>query len=193
MFLLRFALIRRYDLGALCNGILAGLVSITAGCGNVEAGSAFVIGLIGGCLYLAASITLKKLHIDDPLDAFPVHGTCGAWGVLAAALFDWGKGFDHVHGWSGFDCMRDENGACLTGAGGQLLAANIVQILAIAAWVTTCSGILFVTLRLLGFLRASDEAQDGGMDATKHSPDKAYTIEDVSSRPKSPIMESSAI
>jgi len=193
VFLLRFALIRRYDLGALCNGILAGLVSITAGCGNVEAGSAFVIGLIGGCLYLAASITLKKLHIDDPLDAFPVHGTCGAWGVLAAALFDWGKGFDHVHGWSGFDCMRDENGACLTGAGGQLLAANIVQILAIAAWVTTCSGILFVTLRLLGFLRASDEAQDGGMDATKHSPDKAYTIEDVSSRPKSPIMESSAI
>jgi len=177
VFLLRYAMIRRYDLGALCNGILAGLVSITAGCGNVESGSAFFIGIVGGCLYLSASTGLKTLRIDDPLDAFPVHGVCGAWGVLAAALFDWGKGFDHVHAWSGFDCMRDDSGDCLKGAGGQLLAANIVEILAIVAWVVTCSTILFVSLRLLGFLRASDEAQDGGMDATKHSPDQAYSVD----------------
>jgi len=184
VFLLRYALIRRYDLGALCNGILAGLVSVTAGCGNVEPGSALFIGFVGGCLYLSASTGLKKLHIDDPLDAFPVHGVCGAWGVLAAALFDWGKGFDHVHAWSGFDCMRDDSGECLKGAGGQLLAANIVEILAIAAWVVTCSTILFVSLRLLGFLRASDAAQDAGMDASKHSPDQAYCIESFAS-PKS--------
>jgi len=68
----------------------------------------------------------------------------------------------------------------MKGVGGQLVAANIVEILAIAAWVVTCSTILFVGLRLLGFLRASDEAQDGGMDATKHSPDKAYAINTVS-------------
>merc|ERR1711924_209441 len=79
VFLLRYAMIRRYDLGALCNGILAGLVSVTAGCGNVEPGSAFFIGIFGGCLYLSASTGLKRLHIDDPLDAFPVHGVCGAW------------------------------------------------------------------------------------------------------------------
>jgi Amt family ammonium transporter len=177
VFLLRYALIKRYDLGALCNGILAGLVSVTAGCGNVEPGSAFGIGMVGGCLYLAASTGLKKLKIDDPLDAFPVHGVCGAWGVLAAALFDWGKAFDHVHAWSGFDCMRDDNGDCLKGVGGQLLAANVVEILAITAWVVTCSTILFVSLRLVGFLRASDEAQDAGMDSAKHSPDQAYVMD----------------
>jgi Amt family ammonium transporter len=186
VFLLRYAMIKRYDLGALCNGILAGLVSVTAGCGNVEPGSAFGIGLVGGCLYLAASTGLKKVKIDDPLDAFPVHGVCGAWGVLAAALFDWGKGFDHVHAWSGFDCMRDDNGDCLTGAGGQLLAANIVEILVIAAWVSMCSTILFVSLRLLGFLRATDDAQDCGMDSAKHSPDQAYKMDAVSPD-KSPV------
>jgi len=186
VFLLRYALIRRYDLGALCNGILAGLVSVTAGCGNVESGSAFCIGMIGGCLYLTASTGLKKLRIDDPLDAFPVHGVCGAWGVLAAGLFDWGKGFDHVHAWSGFDCMRDDDGDCLKGVGGQLLAANIVEIIAITAWVVTCSTILFVSLRLLGFLRASDEAQEEGMDSAKHSPDHAYAIV-MTSPPVSPF------
>merc|ERR1712100_684731 len=99
--------------------------------------------MVGGCLYLAASMALKRLRIDDPLDAFPVHGVCGAWGVLAAALFDWGAGFDHVHGWSGWDCMRDDAGECLTGKGGDLIAANVVEILAIAGWVAVCSIIIF--------------------------------------------------
>jgi len=190
VFLLRFALIRRYDLGGLCNGILAGLVSITAGCANVESGSAFAIGMIGGCLYVTSSAFLKRMRIDDPLDAFPVHGTCGAWGVLAAALFDWGKGFDTVHGWSGFDCVRDDGLDCKKEMGGQLVAANIVEILAITAWVVTCSTLIFVILRVVGFLRASDEAQDAGMDASKHSPDKAYTIQDASP-PTSPLKSAS--
>jgi len=176
VFLLKFALIHRYDLGALCNGILAGLVSITAGCGNVESGSAFTIGLVGGCLYLTTSTLLQNLRIDDPLDAFPVHGICGAWGVIAAGLFDFGRGFEHVHGWSGFDCMRDEGGECMKGKGGELIMANIVEVLAISAWVSVNSTVLFMTLRFFGCLRASDDAQEQGMDAAKHSPAKAYAI-----------------
>merc|ERR1711972_1082705 len=91
VFSLRLAFVRKYDIGGLCNGVLAGLVSITAGCSNVESGSACVIGLVGGIFYNCASYLLKRCHIDDPIDAFPVHGACGAWGLMAAALFDWGK------------------------------------------------------------------------------------------------------
>ncbi|CAJ1399571.1 unnamed protein product, partial [Effrenium voratum] len=108
VFVLRFAVLRKYDVGGLCNGILAGLVSITAGCGNMESGSAFATGLIGAIVYQSASMLLQKLKIDDPVDASPVHGFCGIWGVLATTLFDWGKGFDHYHGWSGWDCSLDD-------------------------------------------------------------------------------------
>merc|ERR1712170_244349 len=87
--LLRLIMYKRYDIGGFCNGILAGLVSITAGCGSVDCGSAFLIAVIGGAIYQGTSIVLKKLRIDDPIDAFAVHGAAGAWGVMAAALFDW--------------------------------------------------------------------------------------------------------
>jgi len=165
-----------YDIGGFCNGILAGLVSITAGCGNVDCGAAFVIAIIGGIVYQAASVTLKKLGIDDPIDAFAVHGAAGAWGVMAAALFDWGKGMDYSHGWSGFDCGRGDDGKCIEGLNGQLIVANLVEIAAICAWVGINSALVFIPLRLAGFLRA-DELQDVGMDAAKHSPSKAYTID----------------
>jgi Amt family ammonium transporter len=167
----------KYDNAALCNGILAGCVSVTAGCGNIEQGSAVLIGILGGALYFTSSQVVKKLKIDDPLDAFSVHGVCGAWGVMAAALFDWGKGFDHVHAWSGWECMRDEDGNCLTGAGGKLIVANLVEVLAITAWVATTSSIIFLTLKFAGFLVVNPEDQLAGLDE-KHSPSKAYVYED---------------
>ena len=103
VFILRYAIMRKYDVGGLCNGILAGLVSITAGCGNVECGSAFAIGLVGAFVYQGSSMLLQKLKIDDPVDASPVHGFCGIWGVLAAGFLDWGKGLDQYHGWAGHE------------------------------------------------------------------------------------------
>ncbi|CAE8645175.1 unnamed protein product [Polarella glacialis] len=174
VFILRFGITKKYDIGGFCNGILAGLVSITAGCGNVECGSAFTIALLGGLFYEAGSRLMKKLKIDDPVDAFAVHGVAGAWGVLAAALFDWGKDFDHYHGWSGFSCMTAEDGSCKTGLGGEGVAANLAEIVAIAAWVAVCSSLVFGPLRAVGWLRASDDVQDEGFDQAKHSPSKAY-------------------
>ena len=103
VFIVRYFIIRKYDVPGLCNGILAGLVSITAGCGNVECGTAFMIGLVGGLIYQASSMALQKFKIDDPVDAAPVHGFCGMWGVLAAALFDWGKELNQFNGWSPFE------------------------------------------------------------------------------------------
>mmetsp|Transcript_29608 Transcript_29608/g.64378 ORF Transcript_29608/g.64378 Transcript_29608/m.64378 type:complete len:524 (+) Transcript_29608:63-1634(+) len=174
---IQYALIRKYDIGAFCNGILVGLVSITAPCATVETGSAVAIGAIGAVLYTITSNGLKKIKIDDPMDAFAVHGVGGAWGVLAAALFDYGKGFDHVNGWSYWSCMTDETtGNCREGIWGQLLAANLAQILAVTIWTAVTSTIIFVPLKLLGFLRSDVNLQASGADAKKHSPSKGYSI-----------------
>merc|ERR1719396_173186 len=75
------------DVGGFCNGILAGLVAITAGCANVEPYEAIIIGIFAAFVYQGASMLLKKLKVDDVVDAFPVHGACGIWGVVALGFF----------------------------------------------------------------------------------------------------------
>jgi len=120
--------------------------------------------------------------------------------LLAAALFDWGRGFDHVHGFSGWDCMREtkDDGTlgCMTGKGGQLVAANVIMILTIVAWSGTISMIIFTVLRVLGYLRATNDNQDEGMDASC-AVKSAYTLEDahgiVSDTPKKKSVTSDLI
>jgi Amt family ammonium transporter len=80
MFLRRFALPpKAWNVTYVCGGILGGLVSITAGCGNIHPRATILVGLIGGGVYCGASELLQKLKIDDPVEAFPVHGACGIW------------------------------------------------------------------------------------------------------------------
>merc|ERR1712232_24122 len=149
----------KYDLGGLCNGILVGLVSVTAGCSTVETGSAMAIGITGAFLYQGASSLLQKNQIDDPLDAFPVHGVSGAWGVLAAAIFDFGKGMDYANGWSGWNCHADADGNCLTAAWSQLFAANILEIVGITIWVVFWSSVVLIPMRMAGILTAQPKLQ----------------------------------
>eukprot|EP00439_Symbiodinium_sp_Y106_P060873 s2896_g9.t1 len=179
VFLLRYAILKKYDVGGLCNGILAGLVSITAGCGNVECGSAFAIGLLGAFVYQGSSMLLQKLKIDDPVDASPVHGFCGIWGALAAGLFDWGKGVDHYHGWSGFGCkpVSDTDSTCMTGIGGTAIAAQLIMVLVIILWAGALSGLAFFALKMTGLLRIDEYTEEVGMDVKQHSPPKAYAID----------------
>jgi Amt family ammonium transporter len=176
VFFLRYGISHQYDVGGLCNGILAGLVSITAPCGNVEAGSAFAIGFIGAVIYQGSSMLLVKLKIDDPVDAVPVHGFCGIWGVLAAALFDWGNGLDHFHGWSGFSCMTDDTGDCQEGIWGKVFGVQCIMVIVICLWSGILSGITFFLLKLTGYLRIDEATEEIGIDAAKHSPSKAYSI-----------------
>ncbi|CAE7236042.1 AMT1-3, partial [Symbiodinium sp. KB8] len=183
VFLLKFVLVRKYDVGALCNGILSGLVSITAGCGNMECGSAVLTGFIGAFFYQAASSLLVRLKIDDPVDASAVHGACGVWGLLAAGLFDWGKGFDHYHGWSGFGCMAGDDGACRSGLGGAAIGAQIVMILAIIAWAGTLSTLSFLVLKFSGLLRIGENIEKVGYDMHSHSPPKAYAFSGEAVKP----------
>jgi len=76
-----------YDIGHTCNSLLGALVGITAGCATVHPWAAILIGIIAAFVYHGASCMMRKFHIDDPLDAFAVHGACGMWGVLATGLF----------------------------------------------------------------------------------------------------------
>lgn len=78
----------RYDVGALSNGILAGLVAITGVCDRCEPWTAFVIGLIGGIIYTLSCRLEKLLGVDDPIEASQVHGFVGIWGLIAVGIFD---------------------------------------------------------------------------------------------------------
>lgn len=78
----------KYDVASLCNGILAGLVGITAGCFNVQPWAAYVIGLITGLIYCLGCKLLVVLNLDDPVEATVIHGFCGMWGLIAIGIFD---------------------------------------------------------------------------------------------------------
>jgi len=71
---------------SLSNGLLAGLVGITAGCDAANSWWSLLIGVISGILFVSSTKLMKYLKIDDPLDAFSVHGMCGFWGVIASGL-----------------------------------------------------------------------------------------------------------
>ena len=155
----RFLSPRKLDVGGFCNGILAGLVSITAGCAFVRPWEAAVIGVVGAFLYQGTSMLLRKLKIDDVVDAFPVHGACGIWGVLALGLF--GDPADGIGG----------NGLFY---GGDQLRVQCMAVLLIIAWTGTISLVVFAPLRKLGMLRLGDDFQDIGADIMEHAPCQAY-------------------
>merc|ERR1711937_409389 len=75
------------DVCGFCNGILGGLVSITAPCAFVKPWEAVIIGFVGGGVYQGTSMLIRRLKIDDVVDAVAVHGACGLWGVIALGLF----------------------------------------------------------------------------------------------------------
>ena len=137
----------RMDFQGLTNGILAGLVSITAGCNCVEPWAAIVIGIMGSIVYSLNVRLLNKLRIDDPLEAFQVHGACGFWGCIAVALF---KKNDGVF-YGGEDA-------------GKLLGVQIYGCLAIIAWVTATSLIFLCIVKSLGILRLSKQDEVLGGD-----------------------------
>jgi Amt family ammonium transporter len=92
---------KKPDPSMMCNGMLAGLVAITAPCAFVSAGGAAIIGLIAGILVVESVFFFDKLKVDDPVGAISVHGVNGAWGCLALGLFadgTYGEGWNGVAG-----------------------------------------------------------------------------------------------
>lgn len=152
------------DTGYANNGILAGLVSITAPCPVVNLWGALIIGAVAAPVYLGSSKLLVKLGVDDVVDAFPVHGACGAWGVIAASLFATEWYYKQAY-YS--DRAEDCAGVFYGGDGGGLLAA-ILFVLFIIVWVGGTTTALFLGLKVTIGIRCSTEEEDMGMDDSKH-------------------------
>jgi ammonium transporter, Amt family len=129
------------DVSMLCNGMLAGLVAITAPCAFVTAPAAMFIGLVAGVLVVLSALFIENvLKIDDPVGASSVHGVCGAWGILSLGLFADGRYGD---GWNG---VPGPVRGLFYGDPSQF-AAECIGILANVAWVAITT---YVTLKLVG-------------------------------------------
>ena len=145
----------QYDVMAPLNGILAGLVSITAGCNAVTPQGSLAIGFVGGLVYSVSSWLLKAFRIDDPLDAFSVHGACGIWGVVATGFF----------GVKEYICA-DPAVECFTMAG--QTGMQIVGVIFIVIWTTACSVLMFGLLRVGRVLRVENAVEIHGLDMDHH-------------------------
>jgi Amt family ammonium transporter len=127
------------------NGSLGGLVGITAGCASMDPFYAVVTGLIAGVLVIAAAEVMERRRLDDVVGAVAVHGVAGAWGTLAAGMFQTGKLFD--------------------------LDQIIVQLIGIGAAFAWAFPIALIVYRLIDStigLRASSQHEQRGLDFTEH-------------------------
>ena len=132
--------IKKPDLTMALNGILAGLVGITAGADAVSVWSSVIIGAIAGALVVFAILFFDKIKVDDPVGAISVHGVCGVWGTVAVGLF-----------------------------GEASLVSQIVGTLAFGVVAFIASFVLAYGLKLCGLWRVSEADESLGLDLSEHS------------------------
>tara|TARA_A100001037_G_scaffold188051_1_gene168407 strand:- start:5053 stop:6312 length:1260 start_codon:yes stop_codon:yes gene_type:complete len=154
--LISYTLWKRFDVYMTLNGVIAGLVAITAGCANMGPSMAILTGLIGGfVVVLAANFLENTLKIDDPVGAIAAHGFTGAWGTIAVGLFAQEE-FGGI------------NGLFFGGGAGQL-GAQIVGVVAAFVFVFTSSFIVFKLIDSVIGMRVSPEEEETGLDVSEHS------------------------
>lgn len=134
-----FSAAKKPDFAMALNGVLAGLVGITANCDSVTNVESIIIGAVAGVLVVLGCALLEKLKIDDPVGAWPVHGLCGIWGGIATGIF-----------------------------GGHPIVAQIVGSIAIPVWAFVTMFMLFSIMKGAGILRVSEEDEKQGLDITEH-------------------------
>lgn len=151
------------DLSLSINGILSGLVAITAGCSMVSYSSAVTIGALAGILVVSSVYLLDKMKIDDPVGAVSVHLVNGIWGTIAVGLF------------ADANITGDEKIAGFFSNGNlQLLGVQILGIVAVGVTMIIFSTLLWSTLRVIFGLRVSQEEEYLGLDIGEHGME-AYT------------------
>lgn len=147
------------DISMICNGMLAGLVAITAPCAFVNSVSAVIIGALAGVFVIWAVFFVERvLKVDDPVGAIAVHGANGAWGVLALGLFADGTYGD---GWNG---VAGPVKGLFYGDSSQFVA-ECIGVLANFIYIGIAAFIVFKVIGLItGGMRSSDEDQVNGLD-----------------------------
>ena len=139
------------------NGAIAGLVAITAGCGNMTMSGGFFAGLVGGIIVVfSIEFIEKKLKIDDAIGAASAHGVVGAWGTLVIGL--WGVGLDNgslLHSVDGISSFKQ-------------LGIQGIGVAAYGAWAVITSLIVLYVLKATIGLRVSEEDELKGLDMAEH-------------------------
>ncbi len=157
-----WAITKKPDTSMTLNGVLGGLVAITAPCAWVSVPGAIAIGAIAGVLVVVASLAIEKSKTDDPVGAVAVHGVCGAFGTLAVGLF-----------------ATTAYGASVTGEGApkpglfygggiDQLAVQALGVGAVFLWCMVTGVILFSVIKAINGLRVSAEEEVDGLDVHEH-------------------------
>jgi Amt family ammonium transporter len=140
------------DLTMALNGMLAGLVGITANCNQVSLLNSLIIGAVAGILVVMAIVMLDKFQIDDPVGAFPVHGVCGVWGGIATGIFG--------------ESLPTVGEAVLTRS--EYIMVQLKWSAIIPIWAFANMFILFGILKGLGMLRVTPAEEEEGLDIGEH-------------------------
>ncbi len=138
-----WGVLKKPDLSMVLNGILAGLVGITAGADLMSVQDSVIIGLIAGTIVVFSVLFFDKIKVDDPVGAISVHLVCGIWGTLAVGIFG------------------DK-------AGGTQLWHQTVGILSIGAFTLVFAAVSFFIIKLIMGVRVSEEEEVGGLDLGEH-------------------------
>ncbi|WP_394342258.1 ammonium transporter [Reichenbachiella versicolor] len=147
-FFTAYFVFKRLDLGMVLNGILAGLVGITAGADVVSINASLIIGAVAGVIVVFSAITLDKFKLDDVVGAVSVHLSCGIWGTLAVGIFGIGE----------FSFMT-----------------QLIGVLAYGAVAFPIAFILFFILKSTLGVRVSEQHETEGLDSHEHGI-RGYTI-----------------
>lgn len=139
----------KFNIPEFCNGLLAGLVSVTSSCNQIEPWAAFIIGLVGGLVYWWCRKIILRLKIDDPLSVFPLHGCCGFWGLVSNGFFNNKTGVFYGHGGNFF--------------GTQLAGAALLSL-----WSSFWTFFIVLPFKLTKILRVSESEEAIGNDLAKH-------------------------
>ncbi len=144
------------DVAMTGNGLLAGLVGVTAGCWAVNGLGATIIGAIAGAIVVYSVFFFDRVRIDDPVGAVSVHGVCGAFGAIAVGLF------------SATEADGVVKKGLFYGGGADQLVSQIIGVVAIAVFVLVTTGILFGILKATVGLRVDEQEEREGLDIHEH-------------------------
>ena len=148
------------DTSMTLNGVLAGLVGVTASCAFVTQGAAIWIGVIAGSMVVPSIVYLDtKFRVDDPIGAISVHGVSGAWGTIALGLFAAGPGTIYSEG---------PAAGLFYGGGWGLVGVQAIGVLAVLAWGLASGFLLFYVIKHLLGLRVTRDEELIGLDIEEH-------------------------
>jgi len=151
--------LKKPDLSMMLNGVLAGLVAITAASGFVAPWAAIVIGIVSGMIAVFGVIFVERLGIDDPIGAVSVHGMSGVWGTLACGLFA-APSLTKI--------TATGTKGLVYGGGFHQLGVQVMGLAAVGVWTfSACFGVLWAMKKIWG-IRVAPNVEDEGLDVHEH-------------------------